>query len=97
MLDQGSAFGARIVQLFERAEERGWKKCPVEVGPQLRLQYLDQPYGEWLVIAMEPIADSGGDLELFNVYHGDGGRWLGSFCGSPGFVWNGVYQFVFCK
>lgn len=84
-------------EICQRAEERGWKKCPAEVGPQLRLQYPDQQYGEWLIIAMEPISASVGDLELFCVEHDDGGRWLYSFYGNADGVWSGGGQFVFCK
>ncbi|MBI3046168.1 MAG: hypothetical protein HYY86_01310 [Candidatus Harrisonbacteria bacterium] len=88
---------APFQEIIQRAEERGLKKCPVEVGPQLRLQYSDQPYGEWLVVAMEPIAASDGYLRLFSVGHDVSGRWLSSYYGDPDFVWDGVYRFVFCK
>src|SRR5262245_64221603 len=45
-----------LAQLYTRAQSRGLILAPAEVGPQLRLQYLDQPLGEFLFIGMKPIS-----------------------------------------
>lgn len=87
--------GAPLRGIYVRAQELGLDLCPPEVGPQLRLQYSDQPKGEWLGIAMEPIADSGGGVNLFSVEHGGGVCWLGTGNGSPGTFWYGYNRFVF--
>jgi hypothetical protein len=43
--DLGHSEGATAAQIFERANELGLELCPLELGPHLRLQYLDQPQG----------------------------------------------------
>jgi len=88
--------GARHDQIYERAKELGLELCPSEVGPQLRLQYQDQPNGEWLLIGMEPVADSDGDLNVFGVRRHDSGRWLDGHWGGPGHVWDAGYRWLFC-
>ncbi|MDP3997721.1 MAG: hypothetical protein Q8P73_04450 [bacterium] len=90
---------ARFDQICARAKELGLELCPAEVGPQLRLQYLDQPKNEWLIIAMEAIRDSDGHLGVFDVEHVDDGRWLRAGGGDPVSVWYPDDRFVFvsCK
>ena len=76
-------------QICFRAKERGLELCPPEAGPQLRLQYKDQPRGEWLVIAS-------GAPNLFLVGHDDTGRlWLGADYFGPDRVWSASARFVF--
>lgn len=87
--------GAQLKDIYEAAKSQGLDLCPAEAGPQLRLQYLDQPSGEWLVIAMEPIKDSDGDLDLFDVKHFDSDRWLRACRGRPGNHWLADFRFVF--
>lgn len=93
--DLGFDKATRYDAICQRAEERGLELCPPEVGPQLRLQYLDQPLGEWLVIAMEAIRDSIGGLSVFCVAHSDDGLWLSRRYGFPGLCWLPDDRFVF--
>jgi hypothetical protein len=79
----------------EAIRSKGYDLCPAEAGPQLRLQYTDQPKGEWLRIAMKPIADSDGDLDIFSVFHVDGERCLYGGGGHPDGGWSGDDRFVF--
>ena len=81
--------------IYAHALELGLEKCPAEVGPALREQYPDQPMGEGVVIGMDPIADSGGDLRVFGVEHYDGGLWLYGGRGNPDRVWNPDDLWVF--
>ncbi|MBU1345259.1 MAG: hypothetical protein KKD66_26915 [Proteobacteria bacterium] len=87
--------GATRKEIYKRARSFGLELCPSEVGPQLRLQYRDQPNGEWLFIAMEPIKDSGGVPYVFRVGRGGGGLWLRASDDYPGRVWGPGRRWVF--
>lgn len=90
--------GASRAQIYVKALSMGLGLLPAEVGPQLRLQYTDQPLGEWILIGMEPMSDSGGYLIVFGVVRYDDGRWLYGDYGRPDSVWGGNYRWAFrCK
>ena len=62
-----------LADVYNRARQLGLVLCPPEVGPQLRLDYRDQPLGKSLTIAMEPITTHSGDrtiLSLANFHSG---------------------------
>lgn len=61
-----------LAAIFARARKLGYDLCPPEVAVQLRLQYDDQPIGEFLDIAMEPIATYEGVPVGLSV--GNGGK-----------------------
>jgi hypothetical protein len=87
--------GATREDIYKRAQELGLELCPPEVGPQLRLQYKDQPKGELLIIGMEPIAASDKYLNLFCVEHLDVCPCLCGTHGHPYHLWGGFSRFVF--
>lgn len=60
--DLGFKDRATRKEIYDRAIELGLRLCPAEVGPALRLTYKSQPYGELLLIGMEPIAVADGGL-----------------------------------
>jgi hypothetical protein len=69
-------FRAKSVPLrdiYARAEKLGLNLAPAEVGPALRLQYLDQPIGEFLHVGMKPIVTWQGDPVIFVVVNGGAG------------------------
>jgi hypothetical protein len=71
----GFGRGSHLEDIYAAACQEGLQLCPAEVGPQLRLQYPDQPPREDLFIAMEAIPDSGNHPDVFCVKHSRG-LWL---------------------
>ena len=87
--------GATRKEIYDRALELGLVLCPVEVGPQLRLQYPEHFHGECLLIAMEPITVSDGSLDVFCVVHDGDGRWLRTSYGRPESKYSSDTHWVF--
>ncbi len=87
--------GARRDQIYKRAQKLGLELCSPEVGPELRLQYQDQPNGEMICIAMKPIFDSDGHQGLFFVECNDSRCWLDSRPSRPDSFWNAGNQWIF--
>jgi hypothetical protein len=63
-----------LASLYARARRLGYELCSPEVAVQLRLQYRDQPVGEFLDIAMDPIATY--ERKLVGLSLGNGGAGL---------------------
>jgi len=93
----GFGRATRYDAICARAQELGLELCPPEVGPQLRLQYQDQPNGEYLGIAMKAIRDSDGYPDVFYVHRNDDELWLLGIVGRPDYVWNPDIRFVFLR
>jgi hypothetical protein len=87
--------GVSLADISARARQLGFELCPAEVGPQLRLQYLKQPLGEFLHIAMAPIARYGGEPTDFTVANGGGGLILIAGDAHPKFIMPSTMRFVF--
>ncbi|MBR0848455.1 hypothetical protein JQ543_11950 [Bradyrhizobium diazoefficiens] len=64
---------APLRQIYRVAQRMGFVLAPAEVAPQLRLQYQDQPVGEFLIIAMEPIRTWAGEAVILTVANGGAG------------------------
>ena len=60
-------------EMYARAQQLGFALAPAEIAPQLRLQYFDQPIGEFLVIGMQPIKTWNGEPVVLNVANGGAG------------------------
>ena len=89
--------GASLKEIYARASRLGLALGPAEVGPALRLGYLDQPLGEFLRIAMNPVARYGGEPVDFTIGNGGAGLLLigGDF--RSGLVVSGATRFVFVR
>lgn len=106
----GFAEGATYDELTARALELGWVECPLELGPHLRLQLLDQPEGSSgvaptahrappgsITIASKPL-DSAEETPCgFYLRRIDGVLWLRGYRSWPGHVWSPEDVFVFCR
>jgi hypothetical protein len=89
--------GATRRGIYKRAHKLGLQACPAEIGPQLRLQYPDQPRAEWLVIGMDPITATDGRLSVFNVVRCNNEYWLHGYRGHPDYLWLASDRFVFVR
>jgi hypothetical protein len=90
--------GACYADICKRALELGLDLCLAEVGPQLRLQWKDQSKGTYVVVAMEAITVSVGNLGVFGVgRYDDGEQYLDANLGDAGYVWRAYYRFVFLR
>jgi hypothetical protein len=64
---------ASLEQIYARAQQLGFGLAAAEIAPQLRLQYFDQPIGEYLIIGMEPIKTWKGEPVILTVANGGAG------------------------
>lgn len=68
---QGEA--ASLRKIYAHAQRLGFGLAEAELAPQLRLQYLDQPIGEFLIVATEPIKTWSGEPIILSVANGGAG------------------------
>lgn len=100
--------GATMPQLFKQANELGLELCPLELGPYLRLEYLDQPEGNIgnllqqnqapsgsITIASEIIKDDDDFPKGFYLRKIDGVLWLRGYLADNLHVWKPEDQFIF--
>ena len=64
---------ASLGEIYARAHQLGFGHAAAEIGPQLRLQYLDQPLGDSLIIGMAPIRTWNGEPVILTVANGGAG------------------------
>jgi hypothetical protein len=89
------AEAASLSAVYKRAGQIGLELCPGEVGPQLRLNYRNQPLGEALHIAMMPVATYHGRLTILALTNFGGTISLIGNDGRPDFIVPRMFRFVF--
>jgi hypothetical protein len=89
--------GAALGEVYARALAHGLELCPPEAGPILRLNYLNQSVGEFLHIAMQPVARYTGELVDFTLGNGGAGLLLIGGDARPEVIVPSSSRFVFVK
>jgi hypothetical protein len=84
----------RLSDLYRRARKQGLELCPAALGPLLRLQFFDQRLGDFVHIAMKPIATNGGLID-FTVANGGARLLLIGGEASPERIVAATTRFVF--
>lgn len=87
--------GARLQEVYDKAKEFGLELCPPQVGPELRLNYKNQPYDEDLTIATEPFVGINYFPLLFGVHRSNSGSWISDIHGQLGLHGRGDHRYVF--
>ncbi|MEK7498721.1 MAG: DUF4114 domain-containing protein, partial [Patescibacteria group bacterium] len=98
-VDLGFKDGVAYGDILNRALGLGLSIAPAEVGPQLRLQYQDQPFNEDIYIAMDPIIDSDKVVAqaVFWLTRFENERILNFANGGLSVLWGGTKQLVFVR
>lgn len=106
----GWAQGATFAQIGARAAELGLSLCPLEVGPHLRLQFLDQPEGQAghppsqhrappgsITIASQPLTEEDAIPKGFYLRRMEGVLWLRGYWSEREHIYSPDDHFVFCR
>jgi hypothetical protein len=88
---------ASLADIYARAQQLGFGLAAAEVAPQLRLQYFDQPAGEFLIIGMEPVKTWNGEPIILTVANGGAGLILIGQDGSADAQISVVSRFLFVR
>jgi hypothetical protein len=84
-----------LTNFYNRARQLGLMLCPAEVALQLRLDYHDQPLGEALTIAMEPVNTYAGEPTILSLVNWGTGLALVGGTGRSDFMVPPSVRFVF--
>jgi hypothetical protein len=88
---------ASLADIYARAQQLGFGLAAAEIAPQLRLQYFDQPAGEFLIVGMEPIKRWSGEPVILTVANGGAGLILIGQDGSADAQISAVSRFLFVR
>ena len=106
--DLGLTDGGTIGQIHRRMAEVGLALCPIELGPHLRLQFLDQPEGQLgharsqhcappgsITVASAELSDS--PHTGFYLRRIDGVLWLRGYRSDADHLWSPEDRLVFAR
>lgn len=108
--DLGFPEGATLPELYKKAAQFGLQVCPLELGPYLRLEYLDQPEGHegrpiWrnrspygaVTIASEKVSEDIDFPRGFYLRKIEGALWLRGYTADDLYVCDPAESFIFCE
>ena len=108
--DLGFGDGATYAQLTARARDSGLVECPLELGPHLRVQFLDQPEGAAgapsthgrapaasITVASSPLDERDETPKGFYLRRVDGVLCLRGYWSWAGHVWGPGDVLVFAR
>jgi hypothetical protein len=108
--DLGFAQGSTSAEIYARAAALGLGLCPLELGPHLRLQYLDQPEGYLgqpvrqhqapsgsITIASAELSEDHSFPKGFYLRRIQGELWLRGYQSGPEHVWAPDDHFIFSR
>lgn len=93
--DLGFPKGSTTEQIYARAQQLGLELCSPEVGPQFRLQCVNQPMNKYLHVGMKQILGTDGYPYVFSVGRDGDGPWLSYDWAEPTREWSAGHEFVF--
>ncbi|MFS0687999.1 helicase [Sporosarcina sp. 179-K 8C2 HS] len=107
--DLGLLEGGTITEVYRRANQLGLELCPLELGPFMRLRYLDQPegflssqqqnqapYGS-ITIATKILTEDDNFPKGFYLRRINDVLWLRGYVCDDHHVWEPSNRFVFVK
>lgn len=106
--DLGFAQGATLAEILAKAAQFGLGNCPLELGPHLRLQTLDQAEGligeaaqphrappGSITIVSQPLSQEDDFPKGFYLRRMNGTLWLRGYCSSADHRWSPDDHLVF--
>lgn len=104
--DLGLRNGGTFAEIVARAQALGLSLCPLELGPYLRVEYLDQPEATEpsapncaprgsITVASLVLDEDEGTPRGFYLRRIEGTLWLRGYCSWAGHVWSSSDVFVF--
>lgn len=107
--DLGFFGGGTITQIFGKATQLGLELCPLELGPYLRLAYLDQPEGNLnkqqqhkapygsITVASKILTENHNFPKGFYLRRIDETLWLRGYVCDETHIWEPDDHFIFVK